>query len=53
MSLLGMLRLVALLHDQALALIVREIELPHGLGFGRPLVRGLNVAAILHPRSQN
>jgi hypothetical protein len=45
--------LIPRLNHEALALIVREIELPRGLGVSRPLVRRLNVAAILHPRSQN
>jgi hypothetical protein len=45
--------LIPRLNNETLALIVREIELPRGLGLSRPLVRGLNVAAILHPRAQN
>jgi hypothetical protein len=46
-------KLIPRLNNGTLALIVREIELPRGLGFGRPLIRGLNVASILHPRAQN
>ena len=40
-----------LLHHEPLAFIVREIELPRG--FGRPLIRRLDVAAILQPRTQD
>jgi hypothetical protein len=45
--------LIPLLHHEPLALVVVQLELPHGLGFGRPLIRGLNVAAILQPCAQN
>ena len=40
-----------LLHHEPLAFIVREIELPRS--FGRPLIRRLDVAAILQPRTQD
>jgi hypothetical protein len=37
------MRLPALLHHEALALILVEIELPYGCGFGRFTACGLNV----------